>query len=66
MTLALGVDQQYRYRLPRIADFLHHLLPHMWPERYQTTKSALFIHQIGKFSPKIIIEPPTLPINYLL
>ena len=47
MTFVLGVNSQYRHRLPCIGDFLHMLIPNMWPERYDVNQSALSISLVG-------------------
>ena len=50
MTFALGVNSQYQYRLPCVADVLHLVIPHMWPERYEVnaTVSTSHVSAIGK------------------
>ena len=52
MTFALGVNSQYQYRLPCIADVLHQLVPHMWPRRYEVNNTVTTTHVsvIGKSS----------------
>ena len=50
MTFALGVNPQYQNRMPTIADFLHMLVPHMWPLAYETNETVNLEHiqRIGK------------------
>lgn len=62
MTFALGVNSQYQYRLPCIADVLHMVLPHMWPQRYEVnaTVSTSHVSAIGNFPltiPLLILYP---------
>ena len=50
MTFALGVNPQYQNRMPTVADFLHMLVPHMWPLAYETNETVNLEHiqRIGK------------------
>ena len=51
MTFALGIHPHYQDRLPTIADFLHLVIPHMWPTAYETNQSLASIKELGNVRP---------------